>query len=130
MPIKPENAKRYPANWKHIRFQVLQRAGLRCENCGVHNHDIGWRDDGGNFHIVVRGTDAEGSAKDYAGHATGRRVFQIVLTVAHLDHVPENCDLDNLRAWCQKCHLTYDAKHHAQNAHHTRKSRKAMAELF
>ncbi|NET35453.1 MAG: hypothetical protein F6K19_26090, partial [Cyanothece sp. SIO1E1] len=33
-----------------------------------------------------------------------------VLTVAHLDHQPANCDPDNLRAWCSVCHLRYDAK--------------------
>ena len=33
----------------------------------------------------------------------------IVLTVAHLDHTPENCDDENLRAMCQRCHLAYDA---------------------
>jgi hypothetical protein len=38
----------------------------------------------------------------------------VVLTVAHLDHVPENCDLANLRAMCQGCHLHYDLEHHAQ----------------
>jgi 5-methylcytosine-specific restriction endonuclease McrA len=32
----------------------------------------------------------------------------VVLTVAHLDHQPENVDPNNLRAWCQRCHNTYD----------------------
>ena len=36
---------------------------------------------------------------------------RIVLTVAHLDHTPENCSLDNLRALCQRCHNRYDAEH-------------------
>lgn len=40
---------------------------------------------------------------------TGSRV---VLTVAHLDHQPENCADDNLKAMCQRCHLAYDADHH------------------
>lgn len=44
----------------------------------------------------------------------------MVLTIAHLDHIPEHCSDDNLRALCQKCHLTYDAKHHAENARKTR----------
>ncbi|WP_071789029.1 hypothetical protein [Leptolyngbya sp. Heron Island J] len=30
------------------------------------------------------------------------------LTVAHLDHEPQNCDRDNLRALCSVCHLSYD----------------------
>jgi hypothetical protein len=50
----------------------------------------------------------------------------VVLTIAHLDHTPENCDPDNLRAWCQRCHLTYDRDHHRQ----TRRSRKAIGDLF
>lgn len=40
---------------------------------------------------------------------SGKRV---ILTVAHLDHQPENCDRDNLRAMCQRCHLAYDAEEH------------------
>jgi 5-methylcytosine-specific restriction endonuclease McrA len=39
---------------------------------------------------------------------------RIVLTIAHLDHTPENCARENLRALCQKCHNKYDAKHRAQ----------------
>jgi 5-methylcytosine-specific restriction endonuclease McrA len=39
---------------------------------------------------------------------------KIVLTIAHLDHVPEHCARDNLRALCQRCHNTYDAKHRVQ----------------
>jgi 5-methylcytosine-specific restriction endonuclease McrA len=39
---------------------------------------------------------------------------KIVLTIAHLDHTPENCGRENLRALCQKCHNGYDAKHRIQ----------------
>jgi len=35
----------------------------------------------------------------------------VVLTIAHLDHQPKNCDDGNLRACCQRCHNTYDAYH-------------------
>jgi hypothetical protein len=31
MPIKPENAKLYPKNWKSIRIEVLARAWNCCE---------------------------------------------------------------------------------------------------
>ncbi len=55
---------------------------------------------------------------------------KVVLTVGHLDHTPENCDPDNLRAWCQRCHLTYDAKHHAQTAYYTRREGLAVRDLF
>lgn len=39
----------------------------------------------------------------------------VVLTIAHLDHNPTNNDPSNLRAWCQKCHNTYDARQRAAN---------------
>lgn len=33
----------------------------------------------------------------------------VVLTVAHLNHTPEDCRDENLAALCQKCHNSYDA---------------------
>jgi 5-methylcytosine-specific restriction endonuclease McrA len=53
---------------------------------------------------------------------------KIILTIAHLDHTPENCARENLRALCQKCHNGYDAKHRTQ----TRKRHFAVGqyELF
>jgi len=80
MPIREENKCRYPANWKEIRAKILERAEHKCENCGAENH------------------------KPHP--TTGSKV---VLTIAHLDHTPENCSDENLRAWCQKCHNSYDA---------------------
>ena len=88
MPIKPENKKRYPSNWKDIRAAILDRAENCCEFCGVANHS-------------------------YRENKQGRMV-RIVLTIAHLDHVPENCEPDNLRALCQRCHNRYDARHRAE----------------
>lgn len=80
MPIRPENRKRYPADWKAISLRIKQREGWRCKWClAAHNEP----------HPI-----------------TGSNV---VLTVAHLDHQPENCEDDNLAALCQRCHNTYDA---------------------
>lgn len=89
MPILPENRKRYPANWKEIRAHILTRAGNKCEFCGIENG---------------------------ATAATGAKV---VLTIAHLDHTPENCADENLRALCQKCHNRYDAPHRAETRKNT-----------
>jgi 5-methylcytosine-specific restriction endonuclease McrA len=82
MPIRAENRHRYPKDWRSISLSIRERAGWRCERegCGaVH----------GEPHPI-----------------TGSKV---VLTVMHLDHVPENSDPSNLRAACQRCHLRYDA---------------------
>ncbi len=47
-----------------------------------------------------------------------------------LDHVPENCAPENLRHWCQRCHLNYDVKHHAQTAAATRRAKANTLEMF
>ncbi len=97
MPIRPENRDRYPENWPDIRADILRRAGHRCEGSPAY---------------------ADCRAVDRVPHpVTGSMV---VLTIAHLDHTPENCDYDNLRAWCQRCHLFYDAQHHAETRWRTR----------
>lgn len=45
---------------------------------------------------------------------------KVVLTVAHLDHTPENCDDSNLRALCQRCHNRYDSAYRAETRRRTR----------
>ncbi len=48
------------------------------------------------------------------------RIITVVLTVAHLNHNPEDNRDKNLKAFCQWCHLVYDRSHH----HLTRATRK------
>jgi predicted HAD superfamily Cof-like phosphohydrolase len=55
---------------------------------------------------------------------------KVVCTVAHLDHVPENCDPANLRFWCQRCHNTYDRPHRQRNADAKRRAAKTRGESF
>jgi len=137
MPIKPENRHRYPANWKEIRADVLKRANNRCEKCRAPNGAVIARGTGRDAGTYI--TDDAYVFDADTGMLLGRqrqgdyevdRMVRIVLTIAHLDHVPENCDPSNLRAWCQKCHLAYDAEHHKQNAAKTRRDRKAIGDLF
>lgn len=112
MPIHPENRHRYPADWPAISADIRRRrAGDRCEcrgECG-HDHVPDQRtDDTGERFDVFRCT-----ARNRQPHpVTGSTV---VLTVAHLDHTPENVAPDNLRAMCQRCHLSYDREHHAES---------------
>jgi hypothetical protein len=54
----------------------------------------------------------------------------VVLTTAHLDHTPENCEAENLRSMCQGCHLHYDREHHAQTAYATRKAAARTPDMF
>lgn len=107
MPIRPEERARYPKDWKAISLGTRERAGWVCEGSPAYPD---CRAANGEPHPV-----------------TGSKV---VLTVAHLDHTPENVERANLKAWCQRCHLTYDAPHHAANAQRTMRARRALAELF
>lgn len=137
MPIKPENKKRYPANWKQIREQILIRANHCCEACKAPNHTRIARG-GGEDKGTYMNEDCYVFC-DQTGKLLGQipaanyevlRMTDIVLTIAHLDHQPENCEPANLKALCQKCHLNYDADLHHANSRKTRMERKAIGDLF
>lgn len=97
MPIHPENRARYPKEWKSISSRIrFERAGNRCECQGE----------------CARGHTERCDMVNGGQSVTGARV---VLTVAHLNHTPEDCRDENLRAMCQACHLAYDRDHHAES---------------
>lgn len=139
MPIKPENKARYPADWKQIRERILKRADDCCEQCRVKNGDMivrGLGADAGTFQRfegdgeVYAADDGRYLGLCKASEYCGKKWTRVVLTIAHLDHVPEHAEETNLKALCQRCHLAYDAEHHRINAHATRRARKAIGDLF
>lgn len=98
MPIRPENKARYPKDWPEISRRIrFERAHGQCER---HVKMEGWPDGG-----MIRCQALHGRTHPVTGSI-------VVLTVAHLDHNPENCAEDNLLAMCQRCHLRYDQHHH------------------
>jgi len=102
MPIRPENRKRYPKDWKlRSRFVRFYRANNHCEWCGAEN---------------------------YKPHPiTGSKV---ILTTAHVyDHRPEAASLLNLAALCQKCHNGHDAEMRRKNRRERLKAESGQAEL-
>lgn len=133
MPIKPENKALYPKNWKQISERIrYERAGNKCEDCGVLNHAVGYRDKSGVFHYTAGNAwhDAAGMGlipykeaaeaikefNDCDGLGPdGERAIMIILTVAHLDHDPANCSDENLKALCQRCHNRYDNRQRLEN---------------
>ena len=90
MPIRPVNRRRYPPDWPAIAREVKDAAGWRCE-----------------------GSPAYPDCRAAHGEPHPATGAVVVLTAAHLDHQPENNGepgrRPNLRAWCQRCHNTYDA---------------------
>jgi hypothetical protein len=108
MPIRPENRDKYPLDWAEISKRIrFERAGGQCE----------FEDEG------VR--------------CEARRGFQhpitkslVVLTTMHLDHNPENCTEENLKAACQMHHNAYDRPHRNETRARTMRDRKQTLELF
>jgi hypothetical protein len=107
MPIRADRKHRYPPDWKEISLGVRERSGWRCE-----------------------GSPAYPDCRAVNGKPHPVTSSKVVLTVAHLNHDEADCRPENLKAWCQRCHLTYDAKHHAANAAITRRSKMAAGDLF
>ena len=58
------------------------------------------------------------------------RVIRIVLTVAHVNHIVEDCSDDNLKAWCQRCHNRHDAQARADGIRSRRRADCAVGDLF
>jgi hypothetical protein len=143
MPIKPENRARYPREWAAISRAAKERAGWTCQHkgCTARQYSIGiWhRPDGGahqwaeQYEPPATYAEARAVAADVwweVQHLGGDKLTIIVLTVAHLNHQPEDCRPENLAAMCQRHHLAYDAAHHAQTAYRTRKNAAHTADLF
>lgn len=136
MPIRPENKARYPKNWKEISKRIrFERAGGKCEKCSAPNGELiarGVASDAGTYMLSDGKVFCEETG-EHLGYAKGseynaKRLTNVVLTVAHLDHQPENNAEENLKALCQKCHLTHDADHHKATRAKTRRSH--TKELF
>lgn len=136
MPISPENKKRYPKDWREIRARILERAQHRCEKCRAPNHVAIARDITGGTYMLCDGgevfDDKDGTprGRSRGSEYNAERFLYVILTVAHLDHVIEHNDGENLKALCQKCHLAHDLGHHMENARRTRRGRKASGDLF
>lgn len=104
-PIRESERKRYPKDWKAISARIKERAGQQCEcwgECGHERHSTAYR------------------CPELQKTPAARFRGLVILTVAHLDHTPENCADENLKAMCQLCHLSYDKSVHAANAKATR----------
>ena len=108
MPIRAENRSRYPKDWPAISRAIRERAGQRCE----HVDDAGLR------------------CRAMNGEPHPVTLSRVVLTVAHLDHQPENCDPSNLRAMCQRCHNRYDAPMRRRGIAERQRAAMAAGDMF
>ena len=115
----PIDYGQYPPDWKERRARILERAGNRCEFCGVENHAYILRKRGDWVYLTEREV-CENGITDKRLYA--KNLTRVVLTIAHLDNDKENWNVrdDRLAALCQRCHLGIDLKHHMSKAVLTR----------
>lgn len=143
MPIRAENKARYPKEWKAISARIRERAGQKCEKCNARNGELIFRFCSEDYHFQPSYMTEEGEVfhAETGNHlddvppclvtdVTNGKWVRVVLTVAHLDHTPENCTDDNLRAWCQRCHNIYDMPMRKAGIKDRRTSSKAISDLF
>ncbi|KQU96481.1 hypothetical protein [Devosia sp. Root105] len=126
MPISPSKLTLYPGGsiqspeWLALRRQVEARAGGCCENCGVKNHALGGRTAAGEFvqalplgdnglRILWPRQGDEAWCRNGTEEPVVLKIIMIVCTTAHLDGKLVDHSLNNLRFWCQQCHLRHDA---------------------
>jgi len=142
MPIRAENRDRYPPDWPRISAHVRLEAGDLCEWCGVVNDRRIRRGRSRDGALLYRYAD-QTAYEDGFDATDGQRVpdtgedtvdwsmaMRVVLTVAHLDHQPENSARENLKALCQRCHNAYDAPMRARGIAERNRAAKALGDLF
>ena len=105
----PINYKKYPPNWKtEIRPRILDRANYTCEMNGCEFKHL----------ENVLSVQINGKRKWFKHTMENEiaypinKLVKVVLTIAHLDHDEDNHNVkdERLAAFCQRCHLAYDAQ--------------------
>ena len=106
------NRKLYPKNWEAIAREIKEAANWTCQGCDRPcrrpgesekaliyriNNDLHWRTN--LFEFVDGGP---------LGKVAKPKPRRFVLTVAHLNHRPEDCRPENLKALCSVCHCRLD----------------------
>ncbi len=109
----PMNRSLYPKNWDEIALSIKTAANWTCEFCGkpcrppgvsqtdteqwlMENHPQ-WLP-----HLFETIYDEE------LGEVIIAKPQRFTLTTAHLNHIPSDCEVHNLKALCSVCHLNLD----------------------
>lgn len=137
----PMRNSAYPPDWKQISLRIRERAGWKCEQCGLPNGALIRRSsiDGARYMTYIPESDwfvnMDGSpirlseipdeywSDDYKPYT------KVILTVHHIGidgdpHDKMDCRPENLIALCARCHLIADMPTHVKNAKRTRLAKK------
>ena len=105
--------KLYPDNWEEIALKVKTEAKWICEECGRPCRKPGEKIQ--DHYERIKAENKLDWIRDYwsqwveqGSEKKPNKPTRFVLTVAHMDHRPENCDRTNLKTLCAPCHCRYD----------------------
>lgn len=101
----PMDRSRYPKNWDEIAFKIKSEVSWRCEGCDRPCRIPKESDS----ELIERICALPNWVEDLADEDK-LKLARFTLTVAHLDHIPENCARTNLKALCSVCHCRMDLK--------------------
>src|ERR1044071_947308 len=112
MPIRKELQHLYRTpGWKAARKEALERAGYKCEECGVPkslgrvNRWKGWWQNPD----TLRWHDEAGKPRtEIPPYSERRNNVRLTVGVAHLNGVAGDDRPQNLRVLCDCCHLKHD----------------------
>lgn len=109
----PMNRKLYPKNWDEIATARKQAANWVCEWCKRPCRRPGENDG----ELIERVLETEWRRDLWELQETEEfglipvpKLGRFTLTVAHLNHQPEDCRPENLATLCSVCHCRYDLK--------------------
>lgn len=110
----PWNRKLYPKNWDAIALAIKEQAGWNCQQCGRPCRKPKEKD----WELIDRVEADPRWAPDLTqvvdsdefGEVEVHKLGRFTLTVAHLNHRPEDCRPENLKALCSVCHCRMDLK--------------------
>jgi hypothetical protein len=135
----PIDYKEYHPKWSLISYLIRAiRAKWRCENegCRVRNFSpVRMNKLTKQREVMDFLFDTFKESRVFCNHlnrfhSDGNGKWNpVVLTVAHLDHNKGNNRFWNLRAWCQRCHLSYDRHVHVNNRKYGRKHRREQIRM-
>ena len=111
----PMDKKLYPPNWDEIALKIKTAVDWTCEWCsrpcrppGVKLTDVEtWL---GESHPEWLPKLYDWEDTEEFGYIEVPKPQRFTLTVAHLNHKPEDCRRENLKALCSVCHCQYDLK--------------------
>lgn len=119
----PMDRSRYPDDWVKIAHRVKDAARWVCQACGAPHGDDGAIDLDGCWNDREEIVEMPVDLQRQLFGPDGPELRRSILTVAHLNHEPEDCSDDNLRALCAACHRAYDRDDNAIRAARTLKRR-------